>query len=216
MCSFITVQSPLTSIPLFPLGLLPLPGERLALHIFEPRYQRLFHALEHNEVEEIGIAYHTPSNPHSFDAPIYGGIVRLVFATEPGRTGERDAVVQCVNLFTTTEIHSSNPNNEPPYPMGHVERVQAWKNWGVPNGAIPHIETLAEYWKSQGSKAEVEGPVKTLTEAMVRYDFNPIERHEVLRCKSEEKRHARFIETVQFKALIVQQMQLNSKGQFPN
>ena len=52
--------------------------------------------------------------------------------------------------------------------MGHVERVQAWKNWGVPNGAIPHIETLAEYWKSQGSKAEAEGPVKTLTEAMVR------------------------------------------------
>ena len=51
---------------------------------------------------------------------------------------------------------------------------------------------------------------------MVRYDFNPIERHEVLRCRSEEKRHARFIETVQFKALIVQQMQLKSKGQFPN
>lgn len=216
MCSFITVQLPLTSIPLFPLGLLPLPGERLALHIFEPRYQRLFHALEHNEVEEIGIAYHTPSNPHSFDAPIYGGVVRLVFATEPGRTGERDAVVQCVNLFKTTEIQTSNPSNEPPYPTGHVERVQAWKNWGVPNGAIPHIETLAEYWKSQGSKAEAEGPVKTLTEAMVRYDFNPIERHEVLRCRSEEKRHARFIETVQFKALIVQQMQLKSKGQFPN
>ena len=56
MCSFNVVQLPLTSIPLFPLGLLPLPGERLALHIFEPRYQRLFHALEHNEVEEIGIA----------------------------------------------------------------------------------------------------------------------------------------------------------------
>ena len=91
MCSFGIVQLPLTSIPLFPLGLLPLPGERLALHIFEPRYQRLFHALEHNEVEEIGIAYHTPSNPYSFDAPIYGGVVRLVFATEPGRTGERDA-----------------------------------------------------------------------------------------------------------------------------
>ena len=50
---------------------------------------------------------------------------------------------------------------------------------------------------------------------MVRYDFNPVERHEVLRCKSNEKRQARFIETVQFKALIVQQMQLKTKGSFP-
>ena len=83
MCSFITVQLPLTSIPLFPLGLLPLPGERLALHIFEPRYQRLFHALEHNELEEIGIAYHTPSNPHSFDAPIYGGVVDWFLPLSP-------------------------------------------------------------------------------------------------------------------------------------
>lgn len=216
MCSFITVQLPLTSIPLFPLGLLPLPGERLALHIFEPRYQRLFLALENNEVEEFGIAYHTPSNPLSFDAPIYGGIVRLVFATEPGRSGERDAVVQCVNLFTTNEINVIHPGNEPPYPMGTIDRVQSWKNWDVPEGAADHIEALAHYWKSQGSKAEEQGPVQSLTEAMVRYDFNPIERHDVLRCKSDEKRHARFIETVQFKALIVQQMQLKSKGQFPN
>ena len=210
------MRIPLTSIPLFPLGLLPLPGERLALHIFEPRYQRLFHALENNEVEEFGIAYHTPSNPHSFDAPIYGGIVRLVFATEPGRTGQRDAVVQCVNLFTTNEIHVAGTHDEPPYPTGNVERLQAWKNWKVPGSAQNSIATLAEYWKSQGSKAEAEGPVGSLTEAMVRYDFNPIERHEVLRCKSEEKRLARFVETVQFKALIVQQMQLKSKGQFPN
>lgn len=216
MCSFGTVQLPLTSFPLFPLGLLPLPGERLALHIFEPRYQRLFHALEANEVEEFGIAYHTPSNPHSFDAPIYGGIVRLVFATEPGRTGERDAVVQCVNLFTTNEIHVADALDVPPYPTGNVVRMQAWKNWKVPASAEGSIAELAQYWKSQGSKAEAEGPVQSLTEAMVRYDFNPIERHEVLRCKSNEKRYVRFAETVQFKALIVQQMQLKSKGQFPN
>lgn len=210
------MQLPLTSLPLFPLGLLPLPGERLALHIFEPRYQRLFHAMESNDIEEIGIAYHTPSNPRSFDAPIYGGVVRLVFATEPGRTGERDAVVQCVNLFTTTAIQTANPSDDPPYPMGNVARLQSWKNWDVPHGATPYIESLARYWKSQGSKAEAQGPVQSLTEAMVRYDFNPVERHEVLRCKSNEKRQARFIETVQFKALIVQQMQLKTKGQFPN
>ena len=77
MCSFNVVQLPLTSIPLFPLGLLPLPGERLALHIFEPRYQRLFHALEHNEVEEIGIAYHTPSNPHSFELTTNTSVTRV-------------------------------------------------------------------------------------------------------------------------------------------
>ncbi|MAI23366.1 MAG: hypothetical protein CL828_04850 [Crocinitomicaceae bacterium] len=172
--------------------------------------------MENNEVEEIGIAYHTPSNPHSFNAPIYGGIVRLVFATEPGRSGERDAVVQCSNLFTTHEIHGASLGEDPPYPMGNIERLQTWKSWNVPDGAMPHIEELSQYWKAQGSKAEEQGPVRSLTEAMVRYDFNPIERHEVLCCKSEEKRYARFIETVQFKALIVQQMQLKSKGQFPN
>ncbi len=210
------MYDPLTPVPLFPLGLLPLPGERLALHIFEPRYQRLFESLEMNEIEEFGIAYHSPSNPHSFDSPIFGGLVRLVFATEPGRTGARDAVVQCINLFTTNEIHVADTEDNPPYPSGFMDRLKTWKNWRVPDNATPHIEELAQYWRAQGSTAEAQGPVESLTEAMVRYDFNPIERHEVLRCKSEEKRNARFTETLQFKALIVQQMQLKSKGHFPN
>ena len=42
-----------TSLPLFPLRMLPLPGEFVELHIFEPRYQRLFNELENMELVEF-------------------------------------------------------------------------------------------------------------------------------------------------------------------
>jgi uncharacterized protein len=35
-----------TEIPMFPLALLPLPGELTPLHIFEPRYRQLLQDIE--------------------------------------------------------------------------------------------------------------------------------------------------------------------------
>ena len=166
---------------------------------------------EREQDNRFGIPFH-----HEDVTASTGCIARLVEVARCIPRPVKDIVVECVNLFTTNEIHVAGTHDEPPYPTGNVERLpDKWKNW-TSVSAESSIATLAQYWKSHQGDPEAEGPVGSLTEAMVRYDFNPIERHEVLRCKSEEKRLARFAETVQFKALIVQQMQLKSKGQFPN
>jgi hypothetical protein len=51
---------------------------------------------------------------------------------------------------------------------------------------------------------------------MLRYDFNAQERHNILWNATEDEVKNRFSDVIRFKALIVQQMQLKHRGQFPN
>jgi Lon protease-like protein len=39
-----------TTIPMFPLAILPLPGELVPLHIFEPRYKQLLQDAENSDI----------------------------------------------------------------------------------------------------------------------------------------------------------------------
>jgi hypothetical protein len=210
------VNQPLTSFPIFPLGLLPLPGEQLALHIFEPRYQFLFNQLEANELEEFGIAFHATENAPSKNAPILGGIMRLLFSTAPNAEGARDALVQCVSLFSTSTIYLPGPGEQPPFPTADIVRLQHWKNWEIPEHLQSELNTLSTHWKSQGNQAETNQRPTTLIESMLRYDFNAQERHNILWNATEDEVKNRFSDVIRFKALIVQQMQLKHRGQFPN
>lgn len=210
------VHQPYTSFPIFPLGLLPLPGERLALHIFEPRYQALFNQLEANDLEEFGIAFHTSSNGLSKNAPILGGIMRLLFSAAPNAEGARDVVVQCVSLFSTAAIHLPEPGEQPLFPTADIVRLQHWKHWGLPEQVQTELDTLSAHWKSQGNRAEAYERPTTLIDSMLRYDFNASERHSILWNATDDEVKIRFSEAIRFKALIVQQMQLKHRGQFPN
>ncbi|MCX7637772.1 MAG: hypothetical protein N2044_08015 [Cyclobacteriaceae bacterium] len=40
----------LQTIPMFPLAILPLPGELVPLHIFEPRYRQLLQDAEQHDI----------------------------------------------------------------------------------------------------------------------------------------------------------------------
>lgn len=210
------VHQPCTSFPIFPLGLLPLPGERLALHIFEPRYQLLFNQLEANELEEFGIAFHTSASAHSKQAPILGGVMRLLFSTEPNEEGARDVLVQCVGMFSTSAIHHPGPGEHTPFPTADIVRKQQWKHWAIPEQLQPELDTLSAHWKAQGNQAEAYERPTTLIDSMLRYDFNASERHSILWNATDDEVKNRFIEAIRFKALIVQQMQLKHRGQFPN
>lgn len=211
-----SVHRPCTSFPIFPLGLLPLPGERLALHIFEPRYQLLFNQLEANELEEFGIAFHTSASAQSKHAPILGGIMRLLLSAEPNEVGARDVLVQCVSLFSTSAIHLPEPGEYPPFPTADIVRHQHWKHWAIPEQLRPELDTLSAHWKSQGNQAEANERPTTLIDSMLRYDFNASERHGVLWNATDDEVKIRFSDAIRFKALIVQQMQLKHRGQFPN
>jgi len=83
----------LDNFPLFPIGVIVLPGEIQPLHIFEPRYKQLIRDMEASK-GVFGI-------PYVVDGKIckYGSAVVLhkILAVSP--TGEMDILVKGVNIF---------------------------------------------------------------------------------------------------------------------
>jgi uncharacterized protein len=99
-------------IPMFPLAILPIPGELVPLHIFEPRYRQLLIDLESSDVA-FGIYC-----SHEINTLKVGSLMRLesVIKRYPG--GESDIVVKCLDNFTLDKLFRTY--QEKPYPAGDV------------------------------------------------------------------------------------------------
>lgn len=103
-------------IPLFPLTLLPLPGELVPLHIYEPRYKQLLEEAETHDLS-FGIYFNHDSNISKI-----GSLMKLesVIKRYPG--GESDIIVKCVDIFSM-EVMSPTFKKKP-YPGGIVQLWQ--------------------------------------------------------------------------------------------
>ena len=86
-------MSDVVQIPMFPLAILPLPGELVPLHIFEPRYRQLLQDAEINDIQ-FGIYFSHESNEQKI-----GSLMKLesVIKRYPG--GETDIIVKCEDIF---------------------------------------------------------------------------------------------------------------------
>ena len=107
------------TLPLFPLGIFLLPGEKTGLHIFEPRYRQLVAELEKalekgkEEDNRFGIPFHYEDVTAST-----GTLARLVEVKKIHPGGRKDIVIECVGHFETTRFqHVLEPK---PYPGGSV------------------------------------------------------------------------------------------------
>jgi len=110
-------SSPLKRIPLFPLNILPLPGELTPLHIFEPRYRQLLYDAEAKDIS-FGIYYNHPSNEKK-----YGALVKLESVIKRYKSGESDIIVKCLDIFNLSVMHKTYRDKS--YPGGDVV------NWNV-------------------------------------------------------------------------------------
>jgi hypothetical protein len=101
-----------THIPMFPLAILPLPGELVPLHIFEPRYRQLLSDVESEDVR-FGIYF-----SHEINEDKIGSFMRLesVIKRYPG--GESDIIVKCEDVFTMDILMRNFKNRM--YPGGDV------------------------------------------------------------------------------------------------
>lgn len=99
-------------IPLFPLRILPLPGELVPLHIFEPRYKQLLQDVEARDVR-FGIYFDHPINDQKI-----GSMMRLETVTKRYPKGELDIIVKCEDLFFLEEQRKTFPGKL--YPGGTV------------------------------------------------------------------------------------------------
>jgi len=105
-------MSELTSIPMFPLSIFPLPGEMVPLHIFEPRYRQLLEDAEKKDIT-FGIYYN-----HTTNSEKVGSLVKLESVIKRYKTGESDIIVKCIDLFTLHKLHKTFKDKL--YPGGEV------------------------------------------------------------------------------------------------
>ena len=97
---------------MFPLTILPIPGELVPLHIFEPRYRQLL-----ADLEALDMAFGIYCS-HEINTLKVGSLMRLesVIKRYPG--GESDIVVKCLDNFTLDKL--SRTYQEKLYPGGEV------------------------------------------------------------------------------------------------
>ena len=119
-------MSEVAHIPVFPLSILPLPGDLVPLHIFEPRYRQLLHDAEVNDVS-FGIYFSHETNEQKI-----GSLMKLesIIKRYPG--GETDIIVRCEDIFSLDMLLRTYKTKL--YPGGHV------RFWNVEVNAFPDHE----------------------------------------------------------------------------
>jgi Lon protease-like protein len=119
-------MKPSNLIPMFPLTLLPLPGELVPLHIFEPRYKELLQDAEANDIH-FGIYFN-----HEMNLSKFGSLMRLESVLKRYRSGEADIIVKCTEAFQMEKLYRTYKNKL--YPGGDV------RTWESSSNQIPSQE----------------------------------------------------------------------------
>jgi uncharacterized protein len=129
-------------IPMFPLAILPLPGELVPLHIFEPRYRQLLQDAEINDIQ-FGVYF-----SHDVNEQKIGSLMKLesIIKRYPG--GETDIIVRCEDIFNMDLLLRTYKSKM--YPGGNV------RLWNVMMDTYPgpDLYDLFKYYLKFRSIAE--------------------------------------------------------------
>lgn len=91
-------------IPIFPLGIVVYPGERLNLHIFEPRYKQLINEC-HAQKKQFGIPTVIENKVQD-----YGSLVEITEITKVHESGEMDIRTIGGRVFRILEVIREVPD----------------------------------------------------------------------------------------------------------
>jgi hypothetical protein len=103
-------------IPMFPLSILPLPGELVPLHIFEPRYRQLLQDAEVHDIQ-FGVYF-----SHDVNEKRIGSLMKLESIIKRYPSGETDIIVKCEDIFNMDLLLRTYKSKM--YPGGNV---RLWK-----------------------------------------------------------------------------------------
>lgn len=104
-------------LPMFPLSLVAFPGEKLNLHIFEPRYKQLI-----GECEAKGTTFGIP--PYFEGRTMKMGTeLRLIEIARKYDDGKLDVKTEGIGYFEIKKFYPQMPNRL--YPAAEIER-QVW------------------------------------------------------------------------------------------
>lgn len=129
------------TIPMFPLGILPLPGEMVPLHIFEPRYKQLLEDAETKDIS-FGIFFNNVINTEKI-----GSLMKLESIIKRFPTGESDIIVKCYDIFTLGTL--TRTYKDKMYPGGDV---LYWNAIMEESGGVRLAELFQELRERKNSK----------------------------------------------------------------
>ena len=127
-------MSEVVRIPMFPLAILPLPGELVPLHIFEPRYRELLSDAENHDIS-FGIYF-----SHEINTEKIGSLMKLESIIKRYPTGESDIIVKCEDNFSLDMLLRNYKSKL--YPGGDV------RHWKSERNVFPHqrvYESFLDY-----------------------------------------------------------------------
>ena len=195
-------------LPLFPLRMLPLPGEFVELHIFEPRYQRLFNELENMKLVEFGIPC-----AHEGQIRRTGAVMRLVNVSRREANGRRDVTVKATGLFRLESFDMRD--GQLAYPLGEAADVSDWKTWTLDEDCRAVRDTLVGLMVVHGlnpKPLEQEGLIAVLTHL----ERDPVQRAEILEGASLEEMQLRLKQHLELAVQILTQNPQDDANFFVN
>jgi hypothetical protein len=144
-------------IPMFPLTLLPLAGELVPLHIFEPRYQQLL-----QDAETTDLPFGIYCN-HDLNKQRIGSLMKLesVIKRYPG--GESDVIVRCTDSLTMEKLYRTFKSKK--YPGGDV------RCWLTDPNELPNPELYERFIEYQ-DKRNITAHFTTFTVSQIAVELN--------------------------------------------
>jgi uncharacterized protein len=121
---------------MFPLSILPLPGELVPLHIFEPRYRQLLQDIETRDIT-FGIYF-----SHEINTQKIGSVMRLESVIKRYADGKSDIIVKCEDILSLDTLLRNYKDKL--YPGGDVTL------WNIDLSVFPKAslyEMFLEYLK---------------------------------------------------------------------
>lgn len=192
---------------MFPLNILPFPGEQVALHIFEPRYRELL-----SDIEASGGLFALPF-PESKDKLNYCSVVNLVTVSKRHPGGESDIVI--VGEFIGRITHFEDPAPEKLYAVGDVELAEGFAEIEASTLVRNELEELRQVI---GPKADVllGNEYRLLHVIVSSLGLTPEQKLSFVKLQTETARQRYVSDILRFTRLIVSQEKKIENGVFPN
>lgn len=184
---------------MFPLSLLPLPGELVPLHIFEPRYKQLLDDAERTDIR-FGIYLNHPCNKKKL-----GALMKLESVVKRYPGGESDIVLHCVDMFFTEKLQATY--RQKLYPGGVT------RNWRIDAHTMPGAALYELFLKFQEKrKITRHFTAFTLYQVAVELDLDLFDRYRLM-IQPESRKEKFLISYLQFKLQVIQ-LEQNSRDVF--
>lgn len=200
-------------LPLFPLGVFLLPGERTGLHIFEPRYRQLVTELE-TALEEGREEHNRFGIPFHYDdvTAATGTLARLVEVKKVHPGGRKDIIVECVGHFEAKRFLPVL--DAKPYPGGNVIERQMNLHERLSEGQqlrVNDIKALLEQREVDVDQLQSE----TIEDLTGWLGLPPAHKHRLLTTRGAVR--SAFVDGVLRWTMLVLQQETHIKGGFfPN